>query len=233
MWAAVIGSLFSGIGGLELGLEACGLSPVVWQCDSDPCARIVLERHWPGVQRYTDVREVTESAQRPDIICGGFPCQDISNAGKRAGIHGARSGLWVEFARVIGELRPPQVFIENVAALVNRGLPDVLRSLAALGYDAEWDVFSACEVGAPHARERLFLLAYSNCDREPVGSVDVETPRVQDATEIVWNRRTPPTGTLGMADGIAGTMDRLRLLGNAVVPQQAALAYRTLAARIG
>jgi site-specific DNA-cytosine methylase len=160
-----IGSLFSGIGGLELGLESCGLGPVIWQCDSDPHARAVLAAHWPSVHRYGDVKEIDASAPPPEIICGGFPCQDISLAGKGAGIDGARSGLWSEFARIIRALRPVVVFVENVAALVNRGLDRVLGDLAALGFDAEWDVFRASDVGAPHRRERLFLLAYSDGER--------------------------------------------------------------------
>jgi len=161
----MIGSLFSGIGGIEMGLELCGLGPVLWQCDSDQHARAVLATHWPLVYRYNDVREIDETAERPEIICGGFPCQDISLAGKGAGIDGARSGLWSEYARIVRALRPAVVFVENVAALVNRGLDRVLGDLAALGFDAEWDVFRASDVGAPHRRERLFLLAYTDRER--------------------------------------------------------------------
>lgn len=155
-----IGSLFSGIGGLEIALESCGLGPVVWQCDSDPYARAVLATHWPAVRRYNDVREIDETAERPDIICGGFPCQDISNAGKRVGIDGERSGLWSEFARIIRVLRPRVVFVENVRPLLVRGIDRVLGDLADLGFDAEWEVFRASDVGAPHLRERVFVLAY-------------------------------------------------------------------------
>jgi len=161
----MIGSLFSGIGGVEMGLEFCGLGPVFWQCDNDQHARAVLATHWPSVRRYNDVREIDETAERPEIICGGFPCQDISLAGKGAGIDGSRSGLWSEYARIVRALRPLVVFVENVAALVNRGLDRVLGDLAALGFDAEWDVFRASDVGAPHRRERLFLLAYSDGER--------------------------------------------------------------------
>lgn len=263
-----IGSLFSGIGGLELGLEMCGLGPVIWQCDADPCSRIVLEAHWPGVKRYEDVRSIDASAQRPDIICGGFPCQDISNAGKRAGIAGERSGLWFEYARVIRDLRPRLVFIENVAALANRGLDAVLGSLAEMGFDAEWGVFSAAQAGAPHKRDRLFILAHAhgvagkpwrpdhagqgargrNADRGgqradvahadgarlEVGSIEpsraerapVERGRIQD------NPWSAEPGLCPVAYGVPSRVDRLRLLGNAVVPQQAALAWRALVARI-
>lgn len=155
-----IGSLFSGIGGLELGLEqAIPGSKVLWQCDSDPYSRVVLEAHWPDVRRYTDVKEIDEEAAKVDIICGGFPCQPHSVAGKRRGTSDAR-WLWPEFARIIGAVRPRYVFIENVPGLRNSGLRDVLANVAALGFDAEWDVFSAAEVGASHRRKRLFILAY-------------------------------------------------------------------------
>lgn len=156
-----IGSLFSGVGGLELGLEMCGLGPVLWQCDSDPAARAVLEAHWPGVRRYSDVREVDGTAEPVALVCGGFPCQPHSVAGKKQGTADAR-WLWPEFARVIGAVRPTVVFIENVPGLRTSGLRDVLADLAALGFDAEWDLFSAAEVGAPHRRNRLFLLAHAH-----------------------------------------------------------------------
>lgn len=123
--------------------------------------RRVLAKHWPGALRFEDVRDVgAHNLPRVDVVCGGFPCQDISNAGKRAGIEGERSGLWSEYARIIRELRPQYVVVENVAALRIRGLDVVLGDLANLGYDAEWSVLSACAVGAPHTRERLFILAY-------------------------------------------------------------------------
>src|SRR5579863_716914 len=145
-----IGSLFSGIGGFELGLEWAGLGPVVWQCEIDAFCRSVLAKHWPNATRYTDVRAIDASAPRVDVICGGFPCQDVSNAGKRAGIDAERSGLWSEFARVVGVLRPRFVVVENVSALLGRGMDRVLGDLAALGYDADWSTLRASDVGAPH-----------------------------------------------------------------------------------
>ena len=158
---ARIGSLFSGIGGLELGLEMAGLGPVAWQAESDPFARQVLARHWPDARRFADVRDVTEaSAERVEVVCGGFPCTDISLAGRGAGIDGPESGLWREFARVVGELRPRAVVIENVVALVHRGLGRVLSDLAACGYDALWFPLRAADVGAPHRRERIFVVAW-------------------------------------------------------------------------
>ena len=159
-----IGSLFSGIGGLELGvlaaLRGLGVDAVVaWQCEKDRYARAVLRKHWPETPCFEDVHDVDADAPPVDLVCGGFPCQDLSIAGARAGIDGARSGLWREFARVVRVLRPRLVLVENVPELLAH-LGRVLGPLAACGYDATWDVFSAAEVGAPHLRERLFLLAH-------------------------------------------------------------------------
>lgn len=155
-----IGSLFSGIGGLELGLEWAGVGHTVWQVEQDSFCRAVLARHWPDAQRYNDVREVGAQNLEPvDLICGGFPCQDISYAGKGAGLAGARSGLWYEFARIVGELGPRFVVVENVAALFTRGIDAVLGTLADLGYDAEWSTLRASDVGAPHQRKRVFIIA--------------------------------------------------------------------------
>ena len=157
-----IGSLFSGVGGLELGLEWAGVGHTVWQVEKDPYARAVLAKHWPDATRYDDVCTVGAHNLEPvDVICGGFPCQDISYAGKGAGLAGARSGLWYEFARIVGELGPRFVVVENVAALLTRGIDAVLGTLADLGYDAEWSTLRASDVGAPHRRERVFLVAYA------------------------------------------------------------------------
>ena len=161
-----IGSLFSGIGGLELGLERAGCGSVVWQVERDPFCRSVLAKHWPSAVRFDDVCAVGLDNLPPvDIICGGFPCQDLSYAGKGAGLAGERSGLWREYARIVRELRPRFVVVENVSALLARGLGDVLGDLAALGYDAEWHCVRASDVGAPHRRERLFVVAYCNGGR--------------------------------------------------------------------
>lgn len=157
-----IGSLFSGIGGLELGLEMAGLGPVVFQVEIDPFCRSILTKHWPEASRHDDVRTVgAHSLPYVDVLCGGFPCQDISKANRRAvGIAGPRSGLWSEFFRIAGELRPRFVVVENVAALLGRGLDRVLADLAAIGMDAIWFPLSVADVGGPHLRERIFVVAY-------------------------------------------------------------------------
>jgi DNA (cytosine-5)-methyltransferase 1 len=174
--------LFSGIGGFSLGLERAGMRTVAF-CEIDPFCRKVLAKHWPGVPIYHDVREISAYRLRTDciavdVICGGFPCQDISIAGAGAGIEGERSGLWSEYARLIGELRPRYVIVENVAALLSRGLDKVLGDLAALGFDAEWHCIPASAIGAPHERDRIWIVANSRSRRrgEPDGR-QVEQPR--------------------------------------------------------
>jgi DNA (cytosine-5)-methyltransferase 1 len=170
-----VGSLFAGIGGFELGLERAGFE-IEWQVELDPYCRAVLERHFPKALRFEDVRDVGEAELAPvDVICGGFPCQDLSSAGKGAGIDGARSGLWSEFARIVRELRPRYVLVENVPALLTgKGkrwdrapIGRVLGDPAEVGYDAEWARMSAREFGAPHLRQRVWIVAYPREDADP------------------------------------------------------------------
>ena len=170
------GSLFAGIGGFDLGFERAGIR-TIWQVELDGYCRRVLERRFPAAVRFADIRECAGPGFRRarlrdygacerrvlppvDILSGGFPCQDISSAGKRAGIDGERSGLWSEYARIIREVRPRYVVVENVAALLHRGMERVLGDLAACGYDAEWQSIRASDVGAPHRRERVWIVAY-------------------------------------------------------------------------
>ncbi len=288
------GSLFSGIGGIDLGLDRAGFQ-CQWQVEINEYAQKVLAKHWPDVARYGDIRTVGKhNLTSVDLIAGGFPCQDISIAGKRAGITGSQSGLWSEFYRIICELRPAYVLVENVAALLYGGIDRVLGDLSESGYDAEWQVLSAEAIGAPHLRERVFIVAYSNCRgcrqagqsrmgepleqwRNPsnLSSKAQDTGvNVADANSIqwdrgrtAWNRRDELTngsqdvsypdrqslavgvcfggnareeltafkrdcseGTgqwatepaiLRVADGISNRVDRIRGLGNAVVPQVA------------
>lgn len=169
--------LFSGIGGFSLGLERTGGFETVAFCEIEKYPRAVLAKHWPNVPCYDDVRTLTAARLATDgiavdAICGGFPCQDISVAGKGLGLSGERSGLWREYARIIGEIRPRYVIVENVAALLNRGLADVLGDLAALGYNAEWHCIPASAVGAPHRRDRVWIVAYPGGERHE-GNSDV------------------------------------------------------------
>ena len=165
---------FSGIGGFSYGLEMlCGGYKTVAFCEVDEYCRKVLAKHWPDVPCYGDIKEVTVERLREDglmpidLVCGGFPCQDISVAGKGAGIQGERSGLWAELCRLIGEIRPRWAVMENVSALLGRGLGTVLGDLAAIGYDTEWHCIPASCVGAPHHRDRVWILAHAGglrCD---------------------------------------------------------------------
>jgi DNA (cytosine-5)-methyltransferase 1 len=153
--------LFSGIGGFSLGLERTGGFQTVGFCDNDKKTHLVLKKHWPNVPIYDDVSTLKGSdLGTVEIITGGFPCQDLSVAGKGAGLEGARSGLWWQFHRLIKEAQPRWVIAENVSALRSRGLDQVLRSLDQIGYDAEWHCVPASAVGAPHQRDRIWILAY-------------------------------------------------------------------------
>lgn len=159
-----IGSLFSGIGGLELGLERAGLGPVIWQAECEPFAREVLRRHWPGVRCFRDVREVRHGrADRPRVLCGGFPCQPVSVAGKGLGQDDPR-WLWPECRRIAGELEPEWCVWENVPPLRTRGLCGVLLDVAGLGLNAEWFDLRASDVGAPHRRARIFIVTHRDGD---------------------------------------------------------------------
>lgn len=228
------GSLFAGIGGMDLGLERSGMQ-CSWQVEIDPYARRVLEKHWPGVRRHDDVRTFppTDAEEwQVDLIAGGFPCQDISNAGERAGIDGERSGLWREYARIVRVLRPCFVLVENVSALLGRGLGRVLGDLAACGYDAEWEILSACMFGAPHARERVFLIAHDSQgggNRVCVfGEINAEgVPKSKWLQRIGRsfssrkrrNVKASDFGRLSKSDGFSKRLGEIAGYGNAVVPQ--------------
>ena len=167
-------SLFAGIGGLDLGLERAGLR-TVGQVEINPFCRSVLARHWPEVPRHDDVRTAPAwwtAAPRPrvDVVAGGFPCQPFSTAGRRRGVADARWG-WPWMVDVVRLVRPRYVLVENVAALLadRDAFGWVLADLATLGFDARWGVLSACALGAPHTRERLFLLAYPHRVDGPTG----------------------------------------------------------------
>ncbi len=161
-----VGSLFSGIGGIDLGLERTGGFRTRWFAEVEPYCSRVPARHWPDVPNLGDVREIGADAPTVDVLAGGFPCQPVSLAGRRQGQSDAR-WLWPEFARLVGLLRPRVVLVENVPGLASKGLGAVLEDLSALGYDAEWNLVSAAAVGAPHLRERLFVVAYPESGGDP------------------------------------------------------------------
>lgn len=161
-------SQFAGIGAFDLGLERAG-HVIVRQIEKDEACQAVLRRNFPGVRLDGDVTSCTYEEGEADVICGGFPCQDLSQAGARAGLAGSRSGLWREMVRALRVVRPRYLLLENVAALLRRGMGTVLGDLAQSGFDAEWDCVPAAHVGAPHLRDRVWLVAqpqHPDADRQ-------------------------------------------------------------------
>jgi len=230
------GSLFSGIGGIDLGLERAGMS-CAWQVEIDDYANRVLAKHWPDIPRFRDVREVGKhNLERVDLIAGGFPCQDVSVAGLNAGLSGERSGLWREYLRIVCDLRPRFIIVENVAALLGRGAGRVLADLASVGYDAEWQTIQASDVGAPHSRARIFIVAYSDSFNGQTGLGSFENGPPQIFTD--GNRQRFPIWLqtadrfIGVDDGVSGKLYRNRsvAIGNAVVPQIAEYIGRAILA---
>lgn len=242
-----VGSLFSGIGGLDLGLERAGMK-VLWQVEKDQACQQVLKRHWPKVALHDDVRAVSASTlEAVDLICGGFPCQPVSVSGRRQGTRDPR-WLWPEFARLVGELRPRYLLLENVPALLNQGGAEVFADIAEMGYHASWGVLPAGAFGAPHLRERLFLVADSTGPApllaDPAGGPLGEDPiplqpegisprdwtldaegRLAGRVHARWAKvvryPAPDIWVSGVGDGTARRVDRERMIGNSVVPQVA------------
>jgi DNA (cytosine-5)-methyltransferase 1 len=271
-----VGSLFAGIGGFDLGFQREGYE-IAWQVEIDDYCQKVLAKHWPHVSRFGDVRDCGLHNLEPvDVITGGFPCTDISCAGKQAGLNGEQSSLWWEMHRIIGELRPRFAVVENVPNLFNRGIDRVCGSLAEIGYDAEWHVISAADVGAPHLRKRLWLVAHTSralleeridnggeeeshgqLARPSEAMADAIGPRLEGHPRhgAVGNEcgrvASGPDGSVApegvceptagyhsgwetepdvgrVANGVSKRVDRLRGLGNAIVPQIAQHIAHTL-----
>lgn len=277
------GSMFAGIGGIDLGFERCGME-CRWQVEIDPYATKVLEKHWPSVNRWGDVKTFPpddDEKWKVDVITGGFPCQDISVSGKGVGLNGERSGLFFEIIRVARQLRPRAIVLENVSALLVRGMGSVLGELAEIGFDAEWHCIPAAGVGAPHRRDRVFIIAYSKhdgshgdgkdeqkCEREEMGrsqfaggdgsngnvadpsskrqsgqrlhgrcfgqkkNQDGETNWFIDSSEREENNWHVEPNVGRVANGVPDRVDRLKCLGNAVVPQVAEVVGKILLQRI-
>ena len=263
-----VGSLFAGIGGIDLGLERTGHFETIWFSEIDTYASKVLAKHWPNVPNYGDIKAIDYgSVTRPDIITGGYPCQPFSTAGKRAGENDPRH-LWPECLRAIRQLRPRYALLENVRGHLSLGFSQVLTDLASIGFDAEWQVIPAGAVGAPHKRDRLFIVAYpegygqwrghstdtgtlqewaeiqlqtgrsSGIMAHPEGSNGrrKESHGLQQSERKAAKLGNPSSGTrpqhdwweiepsVGqVANGVSSRVDRLRCLGNAVVPQVAEL----------
>ena len=242
MIAPTVGSLFAGIGGFDLGFEREGYE-VRWQVEIDGYCRKVLAKHWPHVPRYDDVRDCGLHNLEPvDVITGGFPCQDLSVAGRQEGLDGERSALWWDYHRIISELRPRFAVVENVPNLFNRGIDRVCGSLAEIGYDAEWHIVSAADMGAPHLRKRVWLCTWpmahthsagfgERCGSEPVEAQyqPAERRSASSRWQDRYNENWATEPKLGrVANGIPHRVDRLKGLGNAIVPQIAQQIARTL-----
>jgi DNA (cytosine-5)-methyltransferase 1 len=217
-----VGSLFSGIGGFDLGLERAGFT-VKWQVENNAFCQEVLKKHWPHVQRFSDVQTVDwGNVPQVDLLCGGFPCQPVSLAGKRQAQSDDR-WLWPEFLRCIGVLRPGYVLIENVPGLLTAGFGDILSGLASFGFDAEWDCIPASAVGAHHLRDRVWIIAHRPEKRTDEGMESVQAGELsRQFRGMAWRARTfrmdQPT-VVGTTDGIPNYVDRCEALGNAIVPQ--------------
>ncbi len=228
--ALTVGSLFSGIGGLDLGLERAGME-VRWQSEIDPYCSRVLAKHWPNVPNLGDITAVDWSTvERPDLICGGYPCPAFSQAARGRNV---AADLWVFMRDAVAVLRPRFVLIENVAAHLGRGFPAVLADLDALGFDAEWSVISACSMGAAHTRRRLFALAYPHGSCEPVFTFDGQMAGLPPLAGDRGRWGIPTADDARADDGIPNRLDRDRALGNAVVPQMAQWIGTQLLASLG
>ena len=258
--------LFSGIGGFSLAAQWLGGIETIQFVECDPFCQRVLSKHWPTVPIHNDILTYNPSHGSADIICGGFPCQDVSQAGKRAGIkEGNRSGLFYELMRVVRLVGPQYVVLENVAAITSNGLDTVLGTLAEAGFDAEWACIPAADVGACHRRDRWWCVAYASCaDRSgwsegarrrqwstadpgrcwiPEGSggadcaADSNRQRLERQDKLEKRQSAWPSEIARLSpdwrsylsepvlcrgdDGLSGRVDRLKALGNAVVPQVA------------
>lgn len=236
-------SLFAGIGGLDLGLERAGMECVA-QVEIDDFCQKVLTKHWADVPKFKDVRDVGKhNLPAADLICGGFPCQDVSLAGQMAGLEGKRSTLWSEFHRIICEIQPRWVVIENVLGLLSSDngefFTKILRELSQIGFDVEWEVIPASAFGAFHQRDRVLVVGYSKSLGLQTVSVfgehaeksSVEKPDEWEFFQSVpggayqiderWKERE--NRVCRDDDGIPGQLDehRIKSLGNAVVPQVA------------
>jgi len=171
--------LFSGLGGFSLGLERAGMETIAF-CEHDDFCKKILKKHWPTKLIFDDINDLSfdselgllkcknQSYQYPriDVLCGGFPCQDISIAGKKEGLDGKKSGLWSQYKRLIKEIKPKYAIIENVSNLRAKGLSEILKDLWEIGYDCEWHIIPASAVGAFHFRERIWIIAYAKKHRE-------------------------------------------------------------------
>lgn len=233
--------LFSGIGGFSLAAQMVGGIETAQFVEIDPYCQKVLAKNFPGIPIHGDITTFTTTAGEYDLITGGFPCQDISCANPNGrGLEGERSGLFFELMRIVRECRPSYVVLENVAEMLRKNngriMGTVLWELSQSGYDAEWQVISAASVGAEHLRERIFIVSYSQRfgrrgrrEFEKFSRQD-STVRTQSAVQLPGLVRSEfwqmPPSTSRTSNGVSRRVDRIKGLGNAVVPQVAAIALQ-------
>jgi DNA (cytosine-5)-methyltransferase 1 len=243
--------LFAGIGGFSLAAHWMGWETEAF-VEQDEYAQKVLRKQFPNVPIYDDVRDYRGTDNSADIVCGGFPCQDVSTAGQGIGIHGSRSFLWKEMHRIISEIRPEYAVVENVAALLGRGLGVVLGDLSEIGYDAEWRVFSACELGFPHTRERVFIVAYPERESGPRWILDRYCSQISQRDYVPkewgenwyrpqvfstayplvreWSEQFCQSALVRVDDGLPNVLESLKRTGNSIVPQIAFEIFRAIEA---
>ena len=223
--------LFSGIGGFSLGLERAGMETVAF-CEFDKHAQKVLKKHWPDVPIHDDVRTLDGKQYRGsvDVVCGGFPCQDLSLSGLGEGFKGDRSSLYIEQIRVIKEVKPKWAIFENVDGLFSREggslFGQFLSDLAEIGLDAEWHTIRASDVGAWHKRSRKWIVAYPTKElrerggeEQVLGEQRLQIKLCRGFERWPGRHNLPQSRLYRDADGISGRTHRLNQLGNAVVPQ--------------
>lgn len=227
--------LFHGIGGFALGAHWAGMKFKNHFCsDIEPYCQKLYKLRFPDSIQLGDITKIDTGELKKHgtdwIITGGFPCQDISIAGRGAGITGARSGLWFEYWRLIRDLRPRFAIMENVGMLVHRGLREVLGSLAEIGYDAEWQSLLACQFGMPHQRERVFIVAYPESKHEQyIHARGWSSLKLGKCSRGYFTDKLQIKSFAGgKDDGVSGDMDRLKGLGNAIVPQIAELLFNLI-----
>ncbi|MGB4107790.1 MAG: DNA (cytosine-5-)-methyltransferase [Alphaproteobacteria bacterium] len=230
------------MGGFSLGLERTGRFRTIAFCEIDVFCQRVLRKHWPDVAIHGDVRTIDFRQIPADVVTGGFPCQDISNAGYCTGIEGTRSGLWSEIVRAIRDIRPRFVVVENVAALTYRGLGRVLGDLAECGYDCQWHCIPASALGAVHHRDRIWIIAYPReigrvvhdaiydslaAQLHLAGLPEQALAILSHRGELRFDDTYPDVRT---HDGFSSAMDRIGACGNAIYPEIATIIGRAIAA---
>lgn len=204
-----VGSLFSGIGGFDLGLERAGFQ-IEWQCENNEFCRGVLRKHWPKVPCHYDIKTIDwEYIQRVDLVCGGFPCQPFSSASR-----GRRTAedLWPEMFRAVSVLKPAWFIGENVVGAANLAFPQMAADLESIGYEVAPPLeIPACAVGCDHWRPRYWFLGYANSNVQSGGTINAEVVKLK--------RVRPNTGNSRKSNGVSSRVDRRRAIGNAIVPQ--------------